>query len=74
VELHKFVEVWIGLLLLRQYDIAANGDAAGFLGTSIGRFHQSGAAASHDRESSLGNSRPQFACERIVATLRREAC
>ena len=45
-----FVEIRVRLLFLRQLDVAADGVAARFLGTAIGRLHDSGSAARHDGE------------------------
>ena len=42
-------DIRVGLLFVGQLDVAADGEAVGLHGAAVGRFHDSRAAAGHDR-------------------------
>src|SRR6185312_3232557 len=53
MEMDRNVGKWIGELLSRQFDIEADGFAAGFRRTFVRRFHDARAAAGDDGEIML---------------------
>ena len=60
--------IQVGILLLfdRQRDIASDRPSAGLAGPTIGRLHQSRAAAGHHRESQTGDPRAEVPSDLIV--------
>src|SRR6266849_6420878 len=53
-ELDTEVDVVVELLLVGQLDVAAHGQAAGLLATSVDRFHHPGPASGDDRKPAAG--------------------
>ena len=47
IEGNPAIEVGVGLLLVKKFDVAPNGVAAGFFGAAIGSFHNSRPATGH---------------------------
>ncbi len=56
-EVDADVEIRIRHLLVREFDVAADGVAAGFLGAAVGRLHHPRPAAGHDREADPAEGR-----------------
>ena len=64
-ERDPLVEIGVGLLFLRQLDVAADGVAARLLGSAVGRLHDSGTAAGHDGESGPREPLADVACQDV---------
>jgi len=60
------IEIRIGLLLPRQFDVAADGPATDLLGSPVCGFHQTGAAAGHDRKAKMREARSHVARKLVV--------
>jgi hypothetical protein len=54
LEIETPAQVWIGSLLERQLDVAANRETAGLEGATVGGLHDPGTAAGDHRDSGLG--------------------
>src|SRR5271157_1976473 len=72
VELYPAVEVEVHLLLTGKGDGATDREAAGFLGTSIGRLHDAWTAPRDDRVTSLGKPSADRLGELIVTVVLAE--
>ena len=72
-EVHHDVEVGVGALLLRELDVAADGEAARVLRAAVGGLHDAGAAAGHDGEAGVGQAGADIAGELVVAMVLLEA-
>jgi len=69
----EVVDVGIRPLLVRQLDVAADRAPAHLLGPAIGRFHDAGPAAGHDRESPPRQPGAHLAAQFVVGMLGLEA-
>ena len=70
---HPAIEVGVGLLFLRQLDVAADGVAAGFFGAAVGGLHDAGPAAGHHREAGARQPLADFAGQDVILMLGRES-
>lgn len=67
------VEVGVGVLLVGEDDVAADGVASGFFAASVGGFHDAWSAAGHDVVTGAGDGSTDFTGKLIVGMFLGEA-
>lgn len=60
------IQVWIGVLFVRQFDIAGDGAAADIFGAAITGLHDAGASAGHDGESHFCGGRSHLTGQLVM--------
>lgn len=74
VEIDEAVEVGVGVLLHREFDVATEGESPTFAGASVGGFHDPGTASGHDGVSGFGEGGACCLGEFVVLVVFVEAC
>lgn len=74
LELDELIEIWVGLLLVRQFDIAPHTDASCLFGATVRGFHNAGPSAGHHDKSGLCQCTAQLAGQLVIRMVLLEPC